>query len=472
MKHTIKLLAFLFIIATALFITACGPVEEEDPTYTVTFDSKGGTPVPSKTGIKSGEAVSKPTDPTKKKDVKPTTPGFYKDLTSDPTFKEWQLNGTEYNFDTETVTKNITLTAVYDNDYTDISLSSRSEADDLLKAVAYIKEQNTRTPTDSWTLALKNDMDAKGLLALDEANIKLTLYGCNKGQTEIKAFSATTNDKVYITVGKTTTDDSIKLTLYNVGLKGAGVAVKNSMVRVQGGATFIMDFNSSVFEHENNIGENTSGGVAGNGSAVSVNGGNLYIKNTAAVRNNKSTGTNQDNRNLVGGVYGFIGKIFIDDGTIQYNECPHTKDIYVTEDVELTINGFVSIGELTLNADGTKAAVIKVPSTVTNPIDKLCLRSSEPSELNGTKGQSATQALTNTKNRWKSKQILQGVAPENSSVVYQISEQDVKKFQLGEFRGTVDFANIANNSDKIEDGFHIETSGTNIGKLFEGKLTQ
>ena len=63
--------------------------------YTVTFNSNGGSSVSSQTII-DGEKATKPTDPTKN--------GYV--------FVEWQLNGKAYNFDSA-VTGNITLTAVW-----------------------------------------------------------------------------------------------------------------------------------------------------------------------------------------------------------------------------------------------------------------------------------------------------------------------------------------------------------------------
>ncbi len=64
-------------------------------TYTVTFDSNGGSSVASQSVIE-GNKASKPKDPTKD--------GY--------NFKEWQLNGTAYNF-SNAVTGNITLVAVW-----------------------------------------------------------------------------------------------------------------------------------------------------------------------------------------------------------------------------------------------------------------------------------------------------------------------------------------------------------------------
>ena len=75
--------------------------EEEIPvekTYTVTFDSKGGSPVVSQT-VKEGEKAVKPANPTR----------------SGYTFKGWYLDGEKYDFDTP-VTGNITLVAKWTED--------------------------------------------------------------------------------------------------------------------------------------------------------------------------------------------------------------------------------------------------------------------------------------------------------------------------------------------------------------------
>lgn len=64
-------------------------------TYTVTFDSDGGTAVEAQT-VNSGEKATEPAQPTK----------------DSATFVEWQKDGTAYNFD-DPVTADITLTATW-----------------------------------------------------------------------------------------------------------------------------------------------------------------------------------------------------------------------------------------------------------------------------------------------------------------------------------------------------------------------
>ena len=70
-------------------------VSENTDTYTVAFNSDGGTSIQSQT-INSGSLASNPANPIK----------------SGYTFVEWRLNGAAYNFNTP-VTSNLTLVAVY-----------------------------------------------------------------------------------------------------------------------------------------------------------------------------------------------------------------------------------------------------------------------------------------------------------------------------------------------------------------------
>ena len=70
--------------------------EKEKAKYKVAFNTDGGNVIGTQT-IPEGEKAARPADPTKN--------GY--------TFKEWQLNGTAYNFNTP-VTADITLVAVYD----------------------------------------------------------------------------------------------------------------------------------------------------------------------------------------------------------------------------------------------------------------------------------------------------------------------------------------------------------------------
>lgn len=97
MKHFIFTLCTIFVCAVS--ITGCSKEENDTskPTFTVSFDSQGGSEVPSQE-VTQGEKATKPSNPTKE--------GF--------AFGGWYTsteNITVWNFETDVVTKNLTLYA-------------------------------------------------------------------------------------------------------------------------------------------------------------------------------------------------------------------------------------------------------------------------------------------------------------------------------------------------------------------------
>ncbi len=106
--------------------------------YTVKFDTDGGSKVSSQT-IKENGKVIKPSDPTK---------SGYK-------FREWRLNGVTYDF-SKKVTKNITLTAIWDKatvDVTGVQLSCstlKMIIGEEKKLTAVVKPTNATDRTVTW----------------------------------------------------------------------------------------------------------------------------------------------------------------------------------------------------------------------------------------------------------------------------------------------------------------------------------
>jgi len=96
-KYFLYTMAAAFIFA-AVF-TSCETDKVEIPTYTVRFDSKGGTPTPQEQTVKEDGRVTKPADPTR----------------DNYTFTGWAKADNEaaalWNFETETVSGDITLFA-------------------------------------------------------------------------------------------------------------------------------------------------------------------------------------------------------------------------------------------------------------------------------------------------------------------------------------------------------------------------
>ena len=86
-------------------------------THTVTFNSDGGTSIPTKT-VNIGSPVDKPANPTK----------------SDSTFIEWRLNGVAYNF-SDPVNSDLTLDAVYSNTNFTVTFNSNGGTSVPVKTV-------------------------------------------------------------------------------------------------------------------------------------------------------------------------------------------------------------------------------------------------------------------------------------------------------------------------------------------------
>jgi len=89
---------FSLILTTAVFAAVFSSCDKDDVTYTVTFDSKGGSAVTAQT-VKQGDKVQKPADPTRENY---SLAGWAK--ADNETSALW-------NFETETVTANMTLFA-------------------------------------------------------------------------------------------------------------------------------------------------------------------------------------------------------------------------------------------------------------------------------------------------------------------------------------------------------------------------
>ena len=90
-----RLFAFLGLVLAVVLLAACGETTKK---HKVTFDVNGGTPAIAAVEVEEGKLVAKPADPTKA--------GY--------TFAGWYLGDAAWNFETDKVTKPITLVAKWD----------------------------------------------------------------------------------------------------------------------------------------------------------------------------------------------------------------------------------------------------------------------------------------------------------------------------------------------------------------------
>ena len=105
-------------------------VFKEAQTYTVSFDSNGGSSIKDVT-VTEGTKVSKPTNPTRK----------------DYDFVEWQLNGKTYNF-SNVVTSDITLKAIWEESKPKYIVQFDSNGGSNVAAQGTDKNQKVTKPTD------------------------------------------------------------------------------------------------------------------------------------------------------------------------------------------------------------------------------------------------------------------------------------------------------------------------------------
>lgn len=456
MKNALKTLGLLLIVAAAFLIASCGPPVEPTEDYIVTFNSDGGSSVPSKSVPNDGNStVDKPSpDPTK---TELATPGLYKNFTG-YTFDGWTtLNGEDYNFSTP-VSGSITLTAKWKiPEGVEVNLDTTGTATDDIVTKTFAKLNDTNTAivdNDKFTLYINADVTPAKALVLNRSKADLTITSANQKaitSPDLSAVQNSTNNNanVFITIGAgnnptassaTNLDKTVKLTLKNVAVLGASTKetpkpVGNSLIRVMNGAELTLD-KAYISDHISNSGlsatTTSTNGQFGNGSAICIiNGSTLNVTGASIIEKNKSTG-NQPNKNLVGGIYA-IGTtlttgnqnrstVNLTNGTIEKNEATdgNTADIYITEFVDLNLDGYVTVGELALNAEtATDRPNFTIKGKVYNTIEKLNLRG-------------GSDTLTAVQGFWKTKAVFSGTSGANG---YTITDDDVKKFKLWEFTG-------------------------------------
>lgn len=111
-------------------VTICFSGCSKKVTYTVTFDSMGGTVIDSQV-VKEGESATKPKDPQKE--------GF--------TFVEWQLDNSTYDFSSP-VTQNLTLSAFYtiNEGVETVTIAYNADNDSGITTVKIAKGASTTAP--------------------------------------------------------------------------------------------------------------------------------------------------------------------------------------------------------------------------------------------------------------------------------------------------------------------------------------
>jgi uncharacterized repeat protein (TIGR02543 family) len=292
-----------------LFVMGCSsPTGSPEPgsqtaSYTVAFDTKGGSPTPNQQTVAGGRTVSDPGSPARASEglfvgtVDPDTISF--------TFEGWYTGEDNlWDFDNDSVTGNLTLYAKW-IDPTDSAADISSETGNniLEKALAWIAKQ-TLTVSTLYTIVLDGNCSMAGVTSSSNANINtenavITLLGKGPGETEI---SLSANGSLfYITAGELILDDHITLSgldtnnaslVYVDGASAsltmkAGAKISGNSA-TNGGGVFVVNGDFTMEDGE--ISDNS----AANGGGVAV-GGSFIMKG------GKITGNSVSSPSLGGG---------------------------------------------------------------------------------------------------------------------------------------------------------------------------
>ncbi|GAB6391656.1 MAG: InlB B-repeat-containing protein [Treponematales bacterium] len=398
-------LAFLCAFALAFGFTACPSGDDDTPTYTVTFNSNGGTAVEAQTVTEGGTATA-PAAPTKAAGA-----GFYVGTPAASTLAGWYKEAaltTQWDFDTDTVTADITLYAKWTGGAIDTTTQTGTTVID--KAVAWLTA-NAAADT-LYTLVLGENIPAQGTVTLNDAafhdasGVTLTLTTIDAATRSVTIDS--TGGSLFRLEGRKpktlVLDGAVKLigkenntdSLVSVGggaaleLKGSAQITGNLVphggrgagVYVESGGTLTMSGGSVISGNSANegggvlcTGEFTmeSGGISGNtstngGGGVSIMVNGRFTMNGGSISGN--TAHDGENDGTGGGIQMEGNAVtIINGGTISGNRAGGTGDdggggIMLYEGT-LTING----GEIRGNTSATRGGGISIAAVYGNGAD-------------------------------------------------------------------------------------------------------
>ena len=347
------------------------------PVYNVTFDTDGGSDAPELQAIGVGENVTKPIDPTKSK------AGLYNGTVKPEdvrcTFEGWYNGETQWNFATDFVTNNITLTAKWSGGGNPIAAVA---ANDIPTTFTYINNN-----AGTYTLLINRDISVSTTQTISLAQRHLTIAGLGGGR------KITINHSYPIIINNTdaslTLDENIILTDETNNYFSL---LSYYLVRVQAGS-LIMRSGSKIIEGDR---------------AVEISGVNSrFVMEGGEIRNNNSYGV------LVYSGASFVMKGGKVSGT--------TYDVYIENTAgTFTLSGNAEIGTLTLHkvTNGTNSSVTIGEGGFTGIVSALHLYVSSVSNISTVVDQWTTGVTVPT--------VMRGVT--NADVL--------SRFTLGKFIGS------------------------------------
>lgn len=462
--HFASLFGIAIILAIVLTVFTACPPDAEDETFTVSFDSDGGTSVATETVVKGKTSVNIKTDPVKDEALYsealaslPATEGLYKKGKITYTFAGWfDASGTQWD-STMPITSDLSLKAKWDktSGWDEVTIPTTVTGTIVEKTFKYLNDKDAAGKSKvagAYTLFLKSNVNS-GANTLDASEVDLTIIGLDSERKITLSGTAPIKGTLF-TVGKaansgSTADlaaadsSSIKLTLGDkVTLVGSD-ANDSALVQVKNKAVFTMETGSKVTGNKSSADSSGTGSSKGQGAAVYIGvsrvtvdlggvageGGTFNLRG-GEISGNGATASSNDYR-VVGGLYADSSAVInlesgkIKDNTINSTASP-TKNVYVTNSVILTVKGGVDIPDITLNSRGT------LPSEGTTVLAGSIIisgafKTADPAITLHLRGEEVlTSAIDTTGfSYWKDRVLLK------AATGYTIVADDVAKFTLG-----------------------------------------
>ena len=326
--------------------------------FTITFDSAGGSAVPAQ-HLRTGNRATAPTVPTRAWDQVLTAGLWSMPLPREYVFDGWHRpgpDGTMWNFGTDPVTGNITLTA----QWTAPTPIATVEANNVVAAVAHANAN-----TGPFTLAIDQNVTATAPLTLSSANVDLAIVGIG-GEREI---SRTATGRLFDMVAS-----GAHLTLgENITLRGNRFGA--DLVRVQNGGRFYMEDGSQIRGHINT----SRAPAAGAGAAVNIQADGTFTMSGGTITGNTAYEADTDNS---GGVFMFnaTSRFIMTGGRIYGNhrgDGAAPADVFIHQNVNVnhfTLSGDARIDRLILGSGGGNNSFITVGSDWSGGVAYLDLR--------------------------------------------------------------------------------------------------
>jgi hypothetical protein len=328
---------FLTVILALAFI-ACdngNPSNSQPKTYTVTFNADNGSEPTTQT-VTEGNTVNKPADPSKTY----TPIGLYAGIPPTAfTFVEWQKSdGSAWNFTTDTVTADVTLTAQWTSpSKSPIDITNETGNNIVEKAVSYVNANGG----SEYTLVLGENVSDVAPQTLDQDDTTLTIT--SGGNIERKISLGNINGSLFAVGGTSASPRNVKLVINgHVTLIGREDN-NNSLVSVIYGGNLNLEGNTKLIENKSSSpggGIVVSGGsgtgesatvtmsenaeISGNAGVPSAGGvyvmtnGSFIMNNNAVIKNNTANDTSG------GGVRILGGNFIMNGGEIYHNTAPNS----------------------------------------------------------------------------------------------------------------------------------------------------